>query len=236
MAILYACPQCGTSVRAPEAAAGKSANCPSCGVESAVPATGGAATTSRRPRPAPAGRIHPVKLGFYAAGGLVVVAIGLWFLGLAGDRGTERLFADKAKEWGRLEYAKVEGAPYRQGRVAVVRAPTIIDNKVKVEATLDENHFQLSGAIRADDPEDVETVVVCRYSGGQVGQYVDSSGRTVKAAVQVRATLTLYDLKQKVCLGDHEVVGDPDSTIDSWESGIGKLTGIADWIEALPAK
>lgn len=239
MAIVFQCSQCGTSIRAPEAAAGKSTKCPNCQVETPVPEAA-PSTTSRKARPAaPSRRSHPVALGIYAALGIAGLVLAVWLFGLWRKSGIESRFAEKAKEWGVLDLPAVEEPPYRRGPVAVIRAPLVVNNQVKGDGELDDLHFELSGSVRADDPAEVKTVILCRHGGATVGTYVDSSGRPVKAAVATSIGVTVFDLERGVRCGGHGIQGSPDAVLESsLESGIGEVDAgeIVSWIEALPAK
>ncbi len=137
-----------------------------------------------------------------------------------------KVFRPHLSEFTRTPQPKVEGTPYRTGRILAVDV-----GRCEVDEDV---HFELPEDLRARTPEEVGTVAWVKWGTRAVGKYTDGA-----TASSYTCTLTVIDRAKWTIIHEEEMGGPgPPSQRKSTESATGaKPTWvIVEYLKTLPSR
>lgn len=254
MPIKHRCLGCNVTLQIPDSLAGQARPCPRCQTvnhfapppapelerEDPLPRVRASALIRRQRSLMPAfwlGMAGLVGLTLWAAAGPLL------------RHRAARAFDGHVEAWGDLRHKPVpDGTPYLRGKVIIVRAPVAVTEhngfrarrKIVQAARVDDDHWELPGDLRADEPDEVGTVVVCERANNKVGVYVRKKGSRgpVKHGYRHTVVLRIFDLASGVMTGTVTINGaEPSAVLDHpMDDGVGERPDIVRWLEALPRR
>lgn len=183
---------------------------------------------------------------------LILTCILLYFIKLYFDPYLiQKKFKPTLEEYSAIRYSENELSvtgtqlPYRVGRVMIMNPTRTVKGSISptapiLPARIDPAWFQLPRHIRAEKPEEIETLIVAHYHSS-ASSYQKSEKKS-REVVQMKVTLNVYHVKQKYLIGSGVIEG---LHIPSKEASKEYLDAvilsaqnlpIAEWVEAMPVK
>lgn len=129
---------------------------------------------------------------------------------------------------------------YREGNAYTTQLNPHSAAKVEREVDpprLDDHFFRIDSSLRASNPDEVETVILCTYAKHKVGTYVTENQGAVGGALRKVVLLHFYDRQSGSFLGSRALYGknpDRESTVLGKFSG--ELPEVCEFIEGLSVK